>query len=56
MFISVSQKAQTVPAKVRWQPWVTVREAAKWCDMLQVGFIWLRIGVPTALVSELNCL
>jgi hypothetical protein len=47
IFIYVSQYVQTVTAKVRLQPWVTVREAAKWYDVLHARSMWLSIGVPT---------
>lgn len=31
---------------------LTVRETAKGCDVLQAGFLWLRIGVPTLTVTK----
>ena len=51
--IYVSQKMQTVPGHGKAAAvGLTVRETAKGCVVLQAGFLWLRIGVPTALVSE----
>ena len=33
-----------------------MRETTKGCDVLHDGLLWLRIGVPTALVLELDFL
>ena len=31
---------------------LTVRETTKGCDVLQAGFLWLRIGVPTLIAQN----